>query len=438
MATKAKEHRDEAEVHLIGAYQDLQEVVAETPVRKRAVGKAVSNLAQAWEKLQKRHADYCRLCKISLSSTESMEYLREKGKLRRDGITAAEEILGNSEEVEDKKVIVKLETELFQLKLGVEGDLGALAGLSSGNLSAEQHVQTQNILGEMEANLNRFMECSSELVQTMEEEVGKEKLEEAETFYKTNFMKYKEFRGNIIRKAPVKVETKPTGGPAASNQHGSGGAVVRDGKQPVKIKAMDCPRWDGRFRTFVRFKKLWEENIEPRHEDSAQHYMLCQSLPRKVLDNISTLSNSAADIWAYLDEKYGRADIVAREVMAELMSLDHRKLGQVFMSKFCTMLLDTHSLLVNLNEVDWLVTNKTVAEMEDKLPREEKLEWAKQMCTVTGDTRFEKFRNFLQSRKAVLESVELMGCRSGGDDGVGIKCDYCNRPGHKADKCFTM
>ena len=123
MATRAKENRDEAEVHLIGAYQDLQEVVAETPVRKRAVGKAVGTLAQAWEKLQKRHADYCRHGKISLSSTESMEYLREKGKLRREGMTAAEEILGNSEEEEDKEVIGKLETELFQLKLGVEGDL---------------------------------------------------------------------------------------------------------------------------------------------------------------------------------------------------------------------------------------------------------------------------------------------------------------------------
>ena len=348
MATKAKEHRDEAEVHLIGASHDLQEVVSKTPVRKRAVGKSVSNLAQAWEKLQKRHADYCRLCKISLSSAESMEYLKEKGKLRRYGITAAEEIVGNSEEVEDKKVIVKLETELFQLKLGVEGDLGALAGLSSGGLSAEQHVQTQGILSEVEANLNRFMECFSEVAQSMEDEARKKKLEEAETFYKTNFLKYKEYRGAINKKAPLKEETRPSVGAAASTQHGSGGALVRDGKQPVKIKAMDCPKWDGRYRTFVRFKKLWEENIESRHENSAQHYMLCQSLPRKVLDNISTLSNSAADIWAYLDEKYGRSEIVAREVMAELMSLDHRKLGQLFMSKFCTMLLDTHSLLLNL------------------------------------------------------------------------------------------
>ena len=72
MATKAKEHRDEAEVHLIGVYQDLLELVLETPVRKRAVAKAVSNLEQAWEKLQKRHSDYCRLAKITLTSTDSI------------------------------------------------------------------------------------------------------------------------------------------------------------------------------------------------------------------------------------------------------------------------------------------------------------------------------------------------------------------------------
>ena len=80
--------------------------------------------------------------------------------------------------------------------------------------------------------------------------------------------------------------------------------------------------------------------------------MLCQSLPKKVLDNISTLSTSAEEIWTYLDMKYGKPEIVAREVMAELMGMDHRKLGQQFMGKFCTMLLDTHSLLVTINEVD--------------------------------------------------------------------------------------
>ena len=49
------------------------------------------------------------------------------------------------------------------------------------------------------------------------------------------------------------------------------------------------------------------------------------------------------------------------------------------------MLLDTHFLLITINEVDWLVTNRTVADMEDKLPREEIMEWARQMCSMEED-----------------------------------------------------
>ena len=123
-------------------------------------------------------------------------------------------------------------------------------------------------------------------------------------------------------------------------------------KQPVKIKALECPTWDGKYRSFPRFKTMWNEKIAPRHEDSALHYMLCQSLPKNVLDNISTFSCSADDIWNYLDEKYGKPEVVAREVMSELMTLDSKKLGQRFMGKFCTMVLDTHTLLASIDEQD--------------------------------------------------------------------------------------
>ena len=117
------------------------------------------------------------------------------------------------------------------------------------------------------------------------------------------------------------------------------------GKQHIKIKPMDPPSWDGKYRSFSRFKKLWDENIASKVEDGAQHLLLCQSLPKHILDNISTISDSAQDIWKFLDEKYGRSDTVAREVMAEMMALDSKRLGKQFMTKFCVMLLDTHSCL---------------------------------------------------------------------------------------------
>ena len=73
----------------------------------------------------------------------------------------------------------------------------------------------------------------------------------------------------------------------------------------------------------------------------------------------------------------------------ELMSLDPKRLGSRFMGRFCTTLLDTHSLLYSINEEDWLVSNRTVVELEGKLPREEKLEWARQCNTLPGVTKFE-------------------------------------------------
>ena len=41
----------------------------------------------------------------------------------------------------------------------------------------------------------------------------------------------------------------------------------------------------------------------------------------------------------------------------------------------------------------WLTTNKAVAEMEDKLPREERLEWAKYMSVMEGESNYDKFNN---------------------------------------------
>ena len=137
--------------------------------------------------------------------------------------------------------------------------------------------------------------------------------------------------------------------------------------------------------------------------------MLCESLPKHILDNISTMSNSAEDIWKYLDEKYGKSDIVAREVMSELLSLDQKKLGKQFMGKFFTMMMDAHACLTAIGEQEWLVSNSRVAEMEDTLPRDEKLGWAEKILTVKDSTKFKKYVNFLKCRKKVMDSMDTMG-----------------------------
>ena len=122
--------------------------------------------------------------------------------------------------------------------------------------------------------------------------------------------------------------------------------------------------------------------------------------------------------------------------MGELMALDYRKLGSKFVSKFATLLVDTEALLTSINEIEWLVSNRTVAELEDKLSPYERSEWAKQMCSIAGDTKYVRFKSFLLGRKKVLENLESMGCRPIGESSLD-KCNFCSRPGHTEDECFT-
>ena len=438
MSGKAREQRDKGEVNFVSVCEDLRSVTGVVSPKKRTVTKGIDIVKKSWEKLKEQHAEFCRHLKVSITSSESMEYIAQMGKLGREVIDASMELIGGDEEVEDKRALQELTEEFSQLSMDIEMKLVTLASLANADLSGEKHGQAMNTLDMTGTMLRLYMECNGRVMRYMEGEDRKKQLDTAQKFYKSSGGEVEKCRIAIIGKTPIKIEPKANARAAVQPVDNAGTATHGIAKQPVKIKAMEPPRWDGRYRTFTRFKLLWDENIASRVADSAQHMMLCEALPKHILDNISTMSNSADDIWKYLDEKYGRSDVVAREIMAELMSLDSRKLGKQFISKFCTMMMDTLACLTAIGEQDWLVSNSRVAEMEDKLPKDEKLVWAEKMHTMAGVSKFEKFKNFLHSRKQVMDSIDTMGCRlSSQSSQGGDKCGYCNKPNHTEDNCFT-
>ena len=431
MSAKAKQARDEWETKLIACKETLMQVSQATPLLKRSVTKKLAELTSIWGKLQTSHCVYCRHAGIGISSTESREYLREQGKVKEEGDMTAETALG--EEDPDDVTVRRLKRAINTLQSEVGFAIPAIEGLADevGSLNKEAYQQALSLLEGAEDKMTRYVELSGEAEDLMEIVPAEALNKKTSELHKEHGTKLMGLRGKVAKKAPEEKEQKHVVKNEQVAVEGAG-RVVR--KEPVKIKPIDCPTWDGKYRSFPRFKKLWEENINPRHEDSALHLMLVQSLPKFVLDNISTLTDSADDIWRYLEEKYGKPEVVAKEVMSELMGLDSKKLGSKFMGRFCTLLLDTHSLLASMGEEDWLVSNRSVSELEAKLPREEQVEWVKQLGTIGGQTKFEKFRTFLQERKAVLELLDTMGYKPGRAD---TKCEYCSRVGHEVTDCYT-
>ena len=431
MSSKARQQRDEWEVKMIGAHQSVLEICGETPVHKRSVTRNLQELENIWQKLTSIHAIYCRAANIGLSSQESTEFLKEKKRLREEAIKATEIAL--EVEDEDQVKVKRLKKTVEQLKTEVENTISTVEEFSAEEvLTREAHDEAIGMVVDATNKMNRYFDLNKEIEEILPEEPTTKAFNEKIVVAFQNHSKaLPKLKLDLLKKAPQRpvVEQKPS--VQVQDAPRQGDRVVS--KQQIKLKPMECPTWDGKFKTFARFKKLWSENITPRHEDSALHFMLCQALPKHVLDNISTLTNSADEIWEYLEDKYGKPEVVAREVMSELMGLDSKKLGSKFITKFCTILLDTHTLLTSLGEEDWITSNRSVSELESKLPREEKLEWAKQLKTLPGGSKFEKFKAFLQQRKAVMEAMEGMGDM--GDKAKDL-CGYCSKPGHQEDKCF--
>ena len=437
MSAKAKKDRDELELKLLGAHQAILELCGNSPLQragKRAADRKLGDLENIWEKLVSSHREYCKHAGLGLDSEESKEFIFSKQKLKDEAYFTVEKAQGEDDSTSDEGKIRRMKKTVAVLQREVGFNLPALADYGNEALNSEAFKQALEMLEDTENKVRRYVDLSATIEDLLDDAEAEEYGKTVDTVHIQHGTQLSKLRGLIGRKAPEKKEIKPEVNAMQAPSGRVGGSL--GGKLPVKIKPLDCPTWDGKFKTFGRFKKMWSENITPRHEESALHFMLCQALPKHILDNISTLTNSAEEIWNYLDEKYGRSEVVAREIMAELMSLDPKRLGSRFIGKFCTTLMDTHSLLKSINEEDWLVGNRTVSELEVKLPREEKLEWARQYSTLPGVTKFERFKEFLQQRKTVMEVLESMGEMSGGGSGSS-KCGYCSKPGHAEDQCFT-
>ena len=89
MAGKARQERDEIEGYLVECHQSLLRLCAANPVQKRQVTKQVGELDKIWAKLMRSHSLFCKSTNIGISSTESSDYLRDRGRLKEDSLQAS-------------------------------------------------------------------------------------------------------------------------------------------------------------------------------------------------------------------------------------------------------------------------------------------------------------------------------------------------------------
>ena len=160
------------EVKLIGAHQGILTICAAAPVQKRAVRRKLDELETTWERLVKSHSQYCVSASVSPASTESVEFMREKEKLREEAIQAAESALG---EEEDKSEVTgkRIKKHADKLKSYVDANLTTLEGLAGEQLSREQYEQAMLMVQELSDKVDRYEGLSEEAENLFEESAAK-------------------------------------------------------------------------------------------------------------------------------------------------------------------------------------------------------------------------------------------------------------------------
>ena len=128
-------------------------------------------------------------------------------------------------------------------------------------LSKEAYQQALNLLEGVEDKLSRYVELSEEaedLLDTTEAEALNKKTSDSQREHGSKLMM---LRVKIAKKAPKEKEAKTK----VKDEQGTGedSAKIAE-KEPVKIKPIECPTWDGiKFEFSVEIKNQWDKLARP-------------------------------------------------------------------------------------------------------------------------------------------------------------------------------
>ena len=171
---------------------------------------------------------------------------------------------------------------------------------------------------------------------------------------------------------------------------------------------LEAPTFDGKAKSYLRFKQRFEELVVTQFDAMAQLEFLEKGLPQKVKDKLTLVHKTPQQVWDQLDILYADPKVVLRESVAELHGLNAKKLGDEYMVRFATTLEDTEALLERDGNADYLRHPREVTALQDMLPKNERAEFVKRCRSYIG-TDYVKFKTFLMERKAEQQDLVKFG-----------------------------
>ena len=187
----------------------------------------------------------------------------------------------------------------------------------------------------------------------------------------------------------------------------------------MKLERMKLPQFSGNIRDYPRFRSDFEKQILPELESGKVAYVLKSCLGGEAFDAIYNLDDDVTKMWKRLDEKYGLPSKLVDVVVYDIKNIKHLQEGddQSFLELINTV-EKGYQDLARINMESEISNSGTVSLIEERLPRDIKREWSREVNRSTSKVeqknKFPYLLQFLQEQRKIIE-YESSELRIGGD-----------------------
>ena len=407
----------------------------------RVVAQLVIQMVGELDALVDSHVSMVQKMNASLEQNVHQNYINLRQDEHDEVMEVANIVLGVLDE-DGGPILPEIDTEAAKedykvMVLTLDAQIAQLQAAVAGIITPEAFVELLGMAQQVKQTILReFRKKCSDLREMLPDEIDDLKTAHDNQF-NTKIPAIEKILVDLKNKKPAENQRQQ----ARQPEPAGGGANVQANPQQVsrssiKMKPLDPPVFDGKAKSYARFKQRFREMIEDNFDAMVQLEYLERGLPEKVKDRMSMVQKTPEQIWAQLDEMYNDPKVLVREAVQELHGLNKDKLGDNFMSKFATTLLDTETLLDNMGSGEYLRHPREVAFLQDMLPKGEALEYVKRSKGYAGN-EFMQFKTFVEERKAEMEDLRKFGTGSLDKDlDEDVKqCNYCNRKNHLEKDC---
>ena len=319
--------RGAAEIKLNGEIRKLRKACEKDAPNPRTVSNILKSLDAAHNALIDAHVAYVLQLKSELGEARHVQFIERIEDAVEDIKNTAFVIIGEIDDdgnpIEEGIDNVGLAEEYDLTLLRITAQMAELRAVTAADMTKDQHgVFMKQAIDLNDMLLVKFRGICTGIRKAFPDDVV-ELSARHENVFKEKIPQIEKVLSDLrAKKLEAVGVVPPPGAHVVDPDHGAGHGPPPPRKQTIKLKPLEAPIFDGKAKTYTRFKQRFEEMITGSYDPMGQLEFLEKAIPSKIKDRMSMVQKSPEQIWEQLDEMFADPKVMIRETMDEIHSLD--------------------------------------------------------------------------------------------------------------------